>query len=591
MENRVEYFEPCWAAQRSGLFFTCINSHFNADEVAYILDDCDAQVLVVCDTLRDVAAELVDKMPHVKVRLDGRRRARRVRAVRRRAGDAYPAVPLDEELEGTRMLYSSGTTGRPKGVKYKITRQRVGDQPRRDGDDDRGLGDGRGRHLPLARAAVPLGAAVLFDEHDAPRRHRDHHGALRSRARRSRCIEKYHVTHSQWVPTMFVRMLKLPDDVRNKYDTVVAEGRAARGRAVLGRDQTQDDRLVGPDHRRVLRRDRRHRRDVHQLGRLARAPGFGRPVDARPDPHPRRGRRRAARRARSAPCGSNRCRTGPGFEYHKDEAKTRDSFNDQGWSTVGDMGYLDDDGYLFLTDRRTFMIVSGGVNIYPQEAENLLIDHPKVYDVAVFGIPDPEMGERVHAVVQPVDWDDAGPELEQELLAYCREHLAHYKCPQAVDFDRELPREQTGKLYKRLAARPLLGRQDEPHRLMREPAALIASGRDGDIFEFAPGLVLRKTRDGRSIEHEARIMRYVAEHGYPGSAHRRSARRRHRDRDGAHRRPDDDGRDGAAAVEARRPPAHARRPARSAARDRRRPTGCRACPTTATGCCTSTCIR
>jgi long-chain acyl-CoA synthetase len=140
----------------------------------------------------------------------------------------------------------------------------------------------------------------------------------------------------------------------------------------------------------------------------------------------------------------------PGFEYHKDAQKTRDSFNDKGWSTVGDMGYLDPDGYLFLTDRRTFMIVSGGVNIYPQEAENLLIDHPKVYDVAVFGIPDPEMGERVHAVVQPTVWDDAGPELEQELLAYCREHLSHYKCPQAVDFDPELPREQTGKLYKRL---------------------------------------------------------------------------------------------------------------------------------------------
>jgi acyl-CoA synthetase (AMP-forming)/AMP-acid ligase II len=140
----------------------------------------------------------------------------------------------------------------------------------------------------------------------------------------------------------------------------------------------------------------------------------------------------------------------PGFEYHKDAAKTRDSFNEKGWSTVGDMGYLDADGYQFLTDRRTFMIVSGGVNIYPQEAENLLIDHPKVYDVAVFGIPDPEMGERVHAVVQPTAWDDAGPGLEQELLAYCRAHLSHYKCPQAVDFDRELPREQTGKLYKRL---------------------------------------------------------------------------------------------------------------------------------------------
>ena len=130
--------------------------------------------------------------------------------------------------------------------------------------------------------------------------------------------------------------------------------------------------------------------------------------------------------------------------------KTRDSFNAKGWSTVGDMGYLDADGYLYLTDRRTFMIVSGGVNIYPQEAENVLIDHPKVYDVAVFGIPDPEMGERVHGVVQPTNWDDAGPELERELLAYVQSRLAHYKCPKAIDFDRELPREQTGKLYKRL---------------------------------------------------------------------------------------------------------------------------------------------
>ncbi|HTK17616.1 MAG TPA: acyl-CoA synthetase, partial [Acidimicrobiia bacterium] len=140
----------------------------------------------------------------------------------------------------------------------------------------------------------------------------------------------------------------------------------------------------------------------------------------------------------------------PGFEYHKDEQKTRDSFNERGWSTVGDMGYLDADGYLFLTDRRTFMIVSGGVNIYPQEAENVLINHPKVYDVAVFGIPDVEMGERVHGVVQPVSWSDKGPELERELLAYVQSQLAHYKCPKAIDFDRELPREQTGKLYKRL---------------------------------------------------------------------------------------------------------------------------------------------
>src|SRR6266481_1896962 len=150
----------------------------------------------------------------------------------------------------------------------------------------------------------------------------------------------------------------------------------------------------------------------------------------------------------------------PGFEYHKDTEKTRDSFNDRGWSTVGDMGYLDADGYLFLTDRKTFMIVSGGVNIYPQEAENLLVDHPKVFDVAVFGVPSDEMGEEVKAVVQPIDWDAAGPELERELLEYCRAHLAHYKCPRTVDFERELPRQETGKLYKRLLRDRYWGQRD-----------------------------------------------------------------------------------------------------------------------------------
>ena len=138
------------------------------------------------------------------------------------------------------------------------------------------------------------------------------------------------------------------------------------------------------------------------------------------------------------------------FEYHKDPAKTASTRDDHGWSSVGDIGYLDDDGYLYLTDRRDFMIVSGGVNIYPQEAENLLITHDKVMDVAVFGIPDPEMGEQVHAVVEPIDMSGAGPDLERELIAFCRENLAHYKCPKSVDFDAALPRQPTGKLYKRL---------------------------------------------------------------------------------------------------------------------------------------------
>ncbi|MGH8995797.1 MAG: AMP-binding enzyme, partial [Acidimicrobiales bacterium] len=138
------------------------------------------------------------------------------------------------------------------------------------------------------------------------------------------------------------------------------------------------------------------------------------------------------------------------FEYHNDPDKTADSRNDLGWSTLGDVGHRDADGYLYLTDRLSHMIISGGVNIYPQETENLLITHPKVMDAAVLGVPDEDLGESVKAVVQPVPGVEPGPELERELIAFCRDNLAHFKCPRSVDFEEELPRLPTGKLYKRL---------------------------------------------------------------------------------------------------------------------------------------------
>ncbi len=139
------------------------------------------------------------------------------------------------------------------------------------------------------------------------------------------------------------------------------------------------------------------------------------------------------------------------FEYFHAPDKTAESRNETGdASTVGDVGYLDEDGYLYLTDRKTYMIISGGVNIYPQETENLLITHPKVMDAAVIGVPNEDLGEEVKAVVQPMEGIEAGPELERELIAFCRENLAHFKCPRTIDFEAELPRLPTGKLYKRL---------------------------------------------------------------------------------------------------------------------------------------------
>ena len=204
--------------------------------------------------------------------------------------------------------------------------------------------------------------------------------------------------------------------------------------------------MVGPDRQRVLLGDRGHRRHVHHHaanGSPTEAPSAGRcwvsstssTTTATSSPP-----------ARSARCGSAAATTSTTTTTRSKTAAAKDT---RGYSTVGDVGYLDEEGYLYLTDRKAFMIISGGVNIYPQEAENVLISHPKVLDVGVIGVPDAEMGEAVKAVVQPVRWEDAGPELEAELIEYCRQHLAAYKCPRSVDFDPELPRLDTGKLYKK----------------------------------------------------------------------------------------------------------------------------------------------
>jgi long-chain acyl-CoA synthetase len=136
--------------------------------------------------------------------------------------------------------------------------------------------------------------------------------------------------------------------------------------------------------------------------------------------------------------------------YHNDAKKTAESRHEKGWSTLGDVGYVDEEGFLYLTDRKAFMIISGGVNIYPQEAENLLVTHPKVIDVAVFGVPNEDFGEEVKAVVQPRSMAEAGPELAAELIEFCKQNLSPIKCPRSIDFEAELPRHPTGKLYKRL---------------------------------------------------------------------------------------------------------------------------------------------
>ena len=448
LDNNARYLEVVWAAQRSGIYFTPINFHFNADEVAYIVENCDASAFVTTKALGEVVSELADVLPakvETRLVLDG--------AVDgfesyEEAIAAYPAVPLAEELEGHAMMYSSGTTGRPKGIRYVLDRKAIG-------TPDPALA-GFGATYGIDEDAVYLSPAPLY--HAAPLQfciavnrfggtnvileHFDPEACLAA-------IEQYEVTHAQFVPTMFVRMLKLPEEVRAKYDVSslkIAIHAAAPCPVEIKRRMIE---WWGPIiFEYYSSTEGMGSTMINSEEWLAHPGSVGKPFFTTIHVLDEDG---------------NELPTGepgvvwfePGertmrFEYHKDPEKTANTRDTRGWASVGDIGYVDDDGYLYLTDRRDFMIVSGGVNIYPQEAENLLVTHDAVLDAAVFGIPDTEMGEKVHAVVQPIDMADAGPELERALLAFCRENLAHYKCPKTIDFDAELPRQPTGKLYKRL---------------------------------------------------------------------------------------------------------------------------------------------
>lgn len=443
LPNGLEFFEVAWAAQLSGLYYTPINTHLTVEEVAYIVDDSGAKAVFVHHSMAELANELAGRNTGVELRVvvGGELAGHRSYA---ELVDAAPATPPPEPSQGTEMLYSSGTTGRPKAVRRPLPgpegswAQMVLEASLRD-------------RYGMAADDVYLSPAPLY--HSAPINHTmavlrlGATNVVMERFDPEQClalIEAHRVTHAQFVPTMFVRLLKLPAEVRERYDlsSLRVVLHAAAPCPVEVKAQMMDwwgpviyeyyggtegfaGSMIGPEEW------------------LAHPGSVGQPMtpvhvvgddgSELPPGQP----------------GELYFEGGPEFEYHNDPAKTASITNERGWRTLGDVGYVDEDGYLYLTDRSTFMIVSGGVNIYPQEAENALLLHPKVLDAAVFGVPNAEFGEEVKAVVQPVRWEDAGPDLEAELLAYCRERLAAYKCPRSVDFEPELPRDPNGKLYKR----------------------------------------------------------------------------------------------------------------------------------------------
>ncbi|WP_018657850.1 AMP-binding protein [Actinomadura flavalba] len=446
LENHPLFLAVAWAAQRSGLYYTPISSRLGADELAYIVGNCGARAFITSAALRDTAAAVAERTPQVDLRLMLDGTAPGYGSYEEKVA-AQPALPLDDEREGVDMLYSSGTTGRPKGVKPVIPLTPMGTPGPlfqlisllfAPGDDAVYLSPAPLYHAAPLRYCLTFqrfGATVVVMERFEPQE------ALAA-------IERYGVTHSQWVPTMFIRMLKLPEDVRARHDlsTLRYAVHAAAPCPVPVKERMLD--WWGPViHEYYAGTEGNCFVYASPQDWLAHKGTVGRPLLGEVHVCDEEGRELPAGESGTLYFGN-----GLDFEYHDDDAKTeaaRDPLG-RGWTTLGDIGHVDDEGFLYLTDRRSYMIISGGVNIYPQEAENVLAVHPKVADAAVFGVPDPEMGEAVQAVVQPVDPADAGPELAAELIAYCRDRLAHFKCPRAVDFRDELPRHPTGKLLKRL---------------------------------------------------------------------------------------------------------------------------------------------
>ena len=448
LENHPRFLEILWGCEYAGLIYTAISSRLTTDELQYIINDCGAKAYITSKYKAEQAAELVDQMPNVELRLmldttiDGYESYES-------AVEGQPAEPLPGRVAGTDMLYSSGTTGRPKGVLPAYEPVLIDEQEANVsnllqllfGMDDtkRYLSPAPMYHaapLRFCLATHRIGATlVLMERFDAEEY--------------LKYIQQYEITHSQVVPTMFVRMLKLDEATRSQYDVSSIECvvHAAAPCPVEVKKQMID--WWGP----VL-----HEYYAGTEGNgfvycnsemwLAHEGTVGMPIQC--EVHI------VGEDGEEVPRGESGTvffEGGSTFEYHNDPEKTAGSRHPKGWSTLGDVGYLDEDNFLYLTDRKAYMIITGGVNVYPQEAENVLTMHPKVFDVAVFGVPNDDFGEEVKAVVQPIEMpadDAAAQQLAGELIQYCRDQLADVKCPRSVDFREELPRHPTGKLYKRL---------------------------------------------------------------------------------------------------------------------------------------------
>jgi acyl-CoA synthetase (AMP-forming)/AMP-acid ligase II len=445
LENNEHIHAVMWAARRSGLYYATINTHLTAAEAAYIVDNSGAKAVIGSRATREVCERLADHLPAGLPALlmiaDGDLQGWK------RYPDCVaeaPDTPIDDELEGDLLQYSSGTTGRPKGIRRPLPHISPAQAPNVLSalllaigmtDDAVYLSPAPLYHTApclWSMSALGMGATVVVIEKFDPEQMLD-------------CIQRHCVTHGQFVPAMFVRMLKLPEKVRDSHDLSSLKRviHAAAPCPVEIKQQMID--WWGPIVDEYYSSSEGAGITFISAEDWMKRPGsVGKPLLGEAHILDENGEDVPRGQAGQIYFDVG----GASFEYHRDPEKTAESRDKHGWVTVGDIGYLDDDGYLFLTDRRHHMIISGGVNIYPQEAENLLVTHPKVLDAAVFGIPDEEMGQSVKGVVQTIDPTDATDAFADELVGWLRERLTHYKCPRSISFEAQLPRTDTGKLYK-----------------------------------------------------------------------------------------------------------------------------------------------
>jgi acyl-CoA synthetase (AMP-forming)/AMP-acid ligase II len=438
IDNRAEYFEVIWGAMRSGLLVTPINWHLSPDEAEFIVKDCGATALIASDSCAHLAGDAGGARVVIGDPVPGFVPYEELLGVQ-------PTTPIVDECEGNWMFYSSGTTGRPKGIKPPGVGGPLG-APTTFTALVQGLYGGKEstRYLspaPLYHAAPSgwstavhrLGGTVIITKRFDP-------------VELLETIERHRATLVQVVPTHLVRLLKLPEAERSRFDLSSLEVLVHAAAPCPPDVKRAVIEWVGPV--------------VYEYYSGSEGVGFCAIGPEEWLAHPGSVGRSLLGTVHIVDDHGNEVPPGTEgqvwfetqsrFEYHGDPDKTAAAFDHRGWSNLGDMGRVDDDGYLYLTDRVSNMIISGGVNIYPREVEDALIAHPDIVDVAVIGVADEEMGESVRAIVQPRDPPGDPDALAAELVAFCRDRIAHFKCPRSVVFVDELPRLPTGKIARRL---------------------------------------------------------------------------------------------------------------------------------------------